>query len=221
MSQRRHTLFPVGFHGDRYLLEVVDAYLSRASHFVETGTNVGSTLRYVASRYPQVQCRSCEPDLGAFNAAQDNLRGFPRAVIDNTDSISFMQGIADWLPEHGTGLVCWLDAHGHGFRWPLREEVEFFSGRYPEAAIFIDDFKVPARPDFGFDQYDGQECSFEYICDSIVGDNREIAYPNYREHTSTHHPLRGWCLIRPRGQTSPNAERRHATAFTCSELRCA
>ena len=52
----------LGFHGDAYLLALVDALLDRAEAFVETGTNVGSTLRYVAARRPQLPCLSCEPD---------------------------------------------------------------------------------------------------------------------------------------------------------------
>ena len=57
------------------------------------------------------------------------------------------------------------------------------------------DLSTP-RPEFGFDEYDGQVCDFDYVKDSIqpgVGYRRY--YPAYSEHTSPYHPLRGWVLF--------------------------
>ena len=58
--------------------------------------------------------------------------------------------------------------------WPLREEVYYYTRKFRGGFVLIDDFRVPlaakpghAKPavveEFGFDAYDGQECSFEYI----------------------------------------------------------
>ena len=211
MATRKYVFFDIGFHGDKYLCQVVSDYLRDATHFLETGTNVGSTLQYVGSAFPHVQCISCEPDEGAFHEAVKNTRHLDNVRISNTDSISFLETIRNSLPERGRGLVCWLDAHGHGFQWPLREEVRFLSKHFPESAIFIDDFRVPDRPDFGYDAYDGQECSFQFIRDSIANERLGIAYPNYTEHTSPHHPLRGWCLMRDVNQQAKPSEVRYTS----------
>ena len=51
-----------GVHGDRRLISVANMFLSRADAFVEAGTNVGSTLSFVARRFRRVKCYGCEPD---------------------------------------------------------------------------------------------------------------------------------------------------------------
>jgi hypothetical protein len=49
---------------------------------------------------------------------------------------------------------------------------------------------------FGYDEYQGQVCSYEYVKDALDPVRRyKVYYPNYTEHTSPHHPLRGWGLI--------------------------
>jgi hypothetical protein len=93
-------------------------------------------------------------------------------------------------------VLFWLDAHGYGFKWPLREEVSFITGHFQTAYVLIDDFKVPGLDCFGYDLYDGQECSFDYIRDALDESiEYSLYYPSYTERTSRHHPLRGWGLI--------------------------
>ena len=55
---------------------------------------------------------------------------------------------------------------------------------------------VPDKPIFGYDSYNGQQCSHEYIKDAISWEDEEYSlyYPAYTEHTSRIHPLRGWGL---------------------------
>ena len=201
---RSSVLLPKGFHGDRFLIEAVHSVLKDAEYFVETGTNVGSTIRFVATKYNAIQCLSCEPDENGFRSAGCNTQGLDNVELHNVDAITFLNTLPSVLPATGKRVVCWLDAHGCGFRWPLREEVDFFTKQYPDAIIFIDDFKVPGNDKFGYDQYDGQECSLSYIRDVISDDAFEIGYPTYSEHTSSFHPLRVWCVLR-RGEESNTA----------------
>ena len=53
---------PIGFHGDNHLLRVIHRLAPTTDLFVETGTNVGTTLGWVASTFPHLECLSCEPD---------------------------------------------------------------------------------------------------------------------------------------------------------------
>lgn len=193
----RFIFHKVGFHGDQHLLSIVDSLSQHVDAFVETGTNVGSTLAYFAQTYPHIPCLSCEPDLEAFRLAQQNISGLANVTLYNQTSQQFLVT----LREKHSGIfsktpLFWLDAHGYGFQWPLKEELTFITENFPQALVLIDDFKVPGREMFGYDEYEGQVCSFDHIKDSLnPAGSYKVYYPNYTEHTSPHHPLRGWGLI--------------------------
>jgi hypothetical protein len=197
-SQRRLSpLQPVGFHGDKNLMSLVDNIMQSVHVFIETGTNVGSTITYVARTYPTTRCFSCEPDLRAYTEAVKNSRDLAGVSIYNETSKTFMERLEqehDYLFEEK--ILFWLDAHGYGFKWPLREEVNFITTKFSSAYILIDDFKVPGLDCFGFDSYKDQESSFEYLRTALSSKQEyAIYYPAYTEKTSTFHPLRGWGLI--------------------------
>ena len=198
-SEKKIVLQNLGFHGDKYLINLVDIIIKNynISYFIETGTNVGSTLKYVGENY-NVNCLSCEPDMVSYKEALKNIKEITNKNINifNIKSQSFIQHIKekmDYLYKEPT--LFWLDAHGWGFEWPLQEEISFITKNFEKGFVLIDDFKVPHLPCFGFDYYDGYECSYEYIEDFIRTDSYELYYPNYTEHTSSFHPLRGWGLI--------------------------
>jgi hypothetical protein len=194
---RRFSFYEIGFHGDRYLLQLVDLILENCGYFIETGTNVGSTLAYVARTYPHIECLSCEPDFQAFQYAVKNTTGLSNVSIYNETSQVFLKRIA----QHHTYLLAgnvsfWLDAHGYGFKWPLRDELAFITTTFNAAYVLIDDFKVPGLDCFSYDEYQDQECSFDYIQDVLNPQfEYSLYYPTYRERTSRHHLLRGWGLI--------------------------
>lgn len=192
----RGRLLSVGFHGDRYLIEVAEHLLAAAAAFVETGSNVGSTLRWVAQTFPAIPCLSCEPDPRAFSEATTNTGSLANVSVSNLPAQAFLQGgDVSELPRRR--VVFWLDAHGFGFEWPLRDEIAIITSRFDSADVLIDDFLVPGMPMFGWDSYDGQECSYDYIRDALKPERSyRLYYPSYTERTSPHHPLRGWGLIR-------------------------
>lgn len=185
-----------GFHGDRYLIDCVDRLLPHIDCFVETGANVATTLCHVATRRADLECFSCEPDPDAFAIAEAYCSDYRNVRLYPQVSETFIHTLLPNLAaEQPLGLY-WLDAHGNGFAWPLREEVEMITTLFDQAWMMIDDFLVPDLECFGYDAYDGQECSFEYIKASFnPRHSYEIYYPTYRERTSKHHPLRGWVLI--------------------------
>ena len=197
LTTSRFTFLNVGFHGDRYLLDIVDALAKNVEVFIETGANVGSTLAYFAQKYPYITCLSCEPDEEAFRLAQQNISKLPNIVLYNQTSQEFLVTIEEKHPNiFQKKVLFWLDAHGYGFKWPLQEELAFITKKFQRALILIDDFKVPGREMFGYDEYEGQICSYNYVKDSLHPRySYDVYYPNYTEHTSRHHPLRGWGLI--------------------------
>lgn len=185
-----------GFHGDKYLIKVVDSLVSDCSIFVETGSSIGTTLAYVAKKYPDKYYYSCEPDKKAFSEAKKNTKGLENIFIFNETSDDFLKRLKkDYSHIFNEKTLFWLDAHSNGFEWPLKNEISFITTNFQYPKILIDDFKVPNRPYFGFDEYDGQECSFDYIKNSIKRNNYFLVYPSYKKKTSDFHPLRGWGLL--------------------------
>ena len=201
MATRSLTPVPKGFHGDRFLLELVDALVDRVGPttgtFVETGSNVGSTLGYVARRFPALACLSCEPDPDAHAAAVEHACIRADVELFQETSQEFLVRLArDRAGIESAPILAWLDAHDYGYEWPLRDEVTYFTERFESGYLLVDDFRVPHDESFGWDAYGGRECSFEYIADAIApGVAYRVYYPAYREHTSPWHPLRGWGLL--------------------------
>lgn len=190
--------FEVGFHGDIYLLSIVDYLFSKeVTQFIETGSNVGSTLAFVGSKFPKVSCLSCEPDVSAFSEALKNTQHLDNVNLFNQLSQDFLADLLNTPqnPIFSKKTLFWIDAHGYGFEWPLKEEVNFILNRFPNCYILIDDFKVPHLDVFNYDRYKNQICSFEYISSAIPDVPYELYYPNYTKKTSTHHSLQGWGLI--------------------------
>ena len=187
----------VGFHGDHYLLALVDDLVTREriECFIETGTNVGSSLVYLAKRHPQLQALSCEQDAEACRRARGHARGLANVEIHKLASRDFLKLLAKRRGLFQKRCLFWLDAHGYGFKWPLRDEVRFIADNFAMAYVMIDDFKVPGLDCFRYDEYDGQLCSYEHIHESLGARPHQVFGPRYTDRTSRHHPLVGWGLI--------------------------
>jgi len=188
---------PTGFHGDKYLCGFVSYCLSNVNQFIETGTNVGSTLIYVLNKFPNIHAYSCEPDKEASDFVFKKISGFKNARIFNQMSPNMLYDIIAKDKEIlNKDTVFWLDAHGYGYKWPLIDEIKFITNNFKKGYIFIDDFKVPGLECFNYSKYDNQICSFDYIKNSINPNLKfNLYYPNYTKKTSQHHPLTGWGLI--------------------------
>lgn len=195
-EESRFNFFGTGFHGDVYLLELVELLLAKCAVFVETGTNVGSTLAYVAGHHPHVRCFSCEPDREAYQHAKTNIARFDNVSLSNDTSQRFFRKLLAQKETLDNEVLFWIDAHGYGFQWPLREEMSIITSRWEKAYILIDDFFVPGLDCFAYEKYAEQICSFDYIKGSLNAKHQyRLYYPSYTDRTSKHHPLVGWGLI--------------------------
>ena len=142
----RLAFYPYGFHGDRYLLELVGWIASQVELFIETGANVGSTLAYMGRTYPGLRCLSCEPDEAAYQASREHTASLQNVGLLQATSQTFLGQLSRLEPDiFERPVFFWLDAHGYGFEWPLRFELEWITSRFTSAFILIDDFKVPGR----------------------------------------------------------------------------
>ena len=190
-------LYDSGFHGDKYLLKLVDSIAYDCEYFVETGANVGSTLKYTSEKYGHMKCFSCEPDNMAYKKSLHNTNHLKNVHIFNEGAKSFLSRLGEEYSFALSGKsLLWIDAHGCGFEWPLQYEVDFVSRNFQHGYMLIDDFRVPHIDRFSYDAYEGQECSFDYIQGCISEDwSYQLYYPDYMEQTSSYHPLRGWGLF--------------------------
>src|SRR5689334_20595126 len=86
----------IGFHGDKYLLALVDDLVTREGIecFIETGTNVGTSLIYLARRHPQVRALSCEQDAEACRRARGHAQGLANVEVHNLASADFLKLLA-------------------------------------------------------------------------------------------------------------------------------
>lgn len=196
-ATNRFRFYDTGFHGDRYLQYMVDEVAKRCGVFIETGANVGSTLAYMARTHPAIHCISCEPDQEAYAQAAANTAGMKNVTLHNETSQEFIKRLKrEGLAASGQDCMFWLDAHGYGFTWPLKDELAFITSEFGSGYILIDDFKVPGLDCFLYDVYQGQICSFDFVQDSLArGIEYRLYYPAYTDRTSGHHPLCGWGLI--------------------------
>ncbi|MEM6843552.1 MAG: hypothetical protein AAF632_15090 [Bacteroidota bacterium] len=206
-----YKLWDVGFHGDKHLLNLVDYLMQQeVRYFIETGSNVGTTLTYVANQYPSISCLSCEPDKTAFEHALINTKNFSNVTLFNLLSQDLIREIDKNRKElYGAKTMFWLDAHSYGFDWPLKDEIRFIARNFLNAYILIDDFKVPEYDCFGYDTYKDQVCAHEFIKDDFGGVSYQLFYPAYTERTSYHHPLQGWGLYVIGENFTPPAHLQH------------
>lgn len=186
----------LGFHGDLHYRALADSVLEQSEFFIETGSFMGDTTFYVGSKFPNVSVVSCEPDTDRFNQALNATTSLENVKIHNLTSQELIELLSQQNSHWYSKLGCFfLDAHGYGFEWPLKQEIAFISECFERSFILIDDFLVPGYPNFGYDIFDPHVCSHDYIVDSFAKTKSwRLFYPKYWKRTSRYRPLRGWGL---------------------------
>jgi len=191
-NQTRLSVYcPVGYHGDPYLMSVVDTVVKECKQFAESGTEAGSTIGYTARMYPHLDCYSVETDKGTYELASYNTTNHPNITLINGHSLDFLKELQPASP-----ALFWLDAHSHGWGCDLGEEVDIILSRWDSGYIFLDDFEVPGQADFGFDWYESYgKLNWETVVKDITSEMQSritgLYYPNYKPPYGT----RGWLMI--------------------------
>jgi hypothetical protein len=180
------------FHGDEYLLKLVDYLMPHCIYF-ETGVHRGDTFAYVAHNYSSRFAVGCEPNENYLKEAEKKVKDLENVELFKMISQEFLPYLFENDVCDFTNLF-WLDAHGHGFIWPLAFEIEFITTHYNKSFILIDDFQVPEKPQFSYDISTGNTCSYETI-KPYIKKGYQVYYPVYTERTSKTMNLIGWGLL--------------------------
>ena len=164
-------------HGDTVLQTLVDEIIQGCgiSLFVETGTFVGDTSKYIALRHPNLKVLTCEINHRWLKLAKRFCQGIDNIEFFEGQSPLFLQQVCDILrPSNTHKALFLLDAHWNDY-WPLFDETKIVSS-LPAYVVFIDDFEVPDKPIFHYDNYQGiKNCLATHA--GVLGDGCYV--PNY------------------------------------------
>lgn len=155
----------LGYEGDTFIHWELQKLVQ---HFeikiiIETGTFLGATTKRLAEFAE------------AVFTIENQKENFEKAVEANKhlNNIKyFLGGSQDMLQQvlevndefkGNVNVLFFLDAHWYDY-CPLLDELDIIAKHNNiRPVIVIHDFKVPGKPEFGFDSYKGQDFEFEWI----------------------------------------------------------
>jgi hypothetical protein len=186
----------LGFHGDHNLLKIVEYLIGSSKYYIETGTHIGHTFHYMCRTYSYIKCLGCEPAKGRFETVAKRVAPFKHTKVFHETSQKFLKRLDRYYTRmFDKSALIWLDAHSKEFKWPLKEEIEFFTYKMPKSLILIDDFKVPNNPQFRFNKFGNQRYTLQYIKQYVHKDAKPYLYlPKYGKNMKPK-SFTGWLLI--------------------------
>lgn len=131
---------------------------------VETGTDNGLSAVELSKMADLVF--SVDVDLERIALAHKNIAtaGRNNIVLVAGNSPSVLSALKYLLPEE---TLYFLDAHHWAMSyWPLRDEILAIPSG--EGVIVLHDIQVPGHPELGFDTYNGQHFTYEYVKDVLT-----------------------------------------------------
>lgn len=160
-----------GFEGDAIARDTIERILGERciDIVIETGTYLGSSTRRFAEMPGVNHVFSIEVNPEHWAKANENLKDLkPKVNLLKGNSPEALDILLQMIPNHGPRLFFFLDAHWEEYN-PLLDELRVIAefNRIPKPVIAIHDFKVPGRPDLGFDSYKGQDYDFEWIQSAV------------------------------------------------------
>lgn len=141
---------------------------------IECGSAMGGTTKWLAENFDKVVTIEINPVFQSFCMERtDNCNNIEYVLSDSTEVLEYL------LEQNCSSVLLFLDDH-----WlenlPLMEELRLIAASGQTPVIVIHDFKVPERPELGFDSYNGQDFEWEWIKPSIEAiygvDGYEIEY---------------------------------------------
>lgn len=158
----------LGFEGDTILSETVKNLCEKnnITWVIETGTFRGATTKRIADWVDRVD--TIEVDANNYAIAKSELASRDNVAIHHGSSDVVLEEILKAYKKKGArpNLFCFLDAHWQEHN-PLLNELAIIAKYNWKPIILIHDFKVPGRPELGYDQYGDIVYEWAWIKDSI------------------------------------------------------
>lgn len=166
-----------GFEGDNFIKDELKKLIKKhkLKLIVETGTYLGGTTKQFASMADRVI--TIEIDSNNFLRASKFLEGTENVKTYLGSSPDILRKICPGIKDEKA--LYFLDAHW-GNVCPLKNELKVIAGNGIRPVIAIHDWVVPGT-DFGFDSYNGQPFTYEWIkaeLDEIYGEGSYKYYYN-------------------------------------------
>lgn len=159
-----------GFEGDTFLAEKVKSLIKEFNiqHIYETGSYRGwTTKRFCEFMGDGNKVCTIEIDEENYKIAKKNLEGTGAILLKGSSEKVLDSALYNYSYAHvDNNILFYLDAHFNSY-CPLLDELRVISGNAITPVIVIHDFKVPGRPDLGFDEYNGQPFTWEWIKESV------------------------------------------------------
>lgn len=165
----------------------------KISTVIETGTYHGDTTEWLCKNFENVY--TIEYDERYLNIAKEKLSHYSNVTIFKGRSQDILGDILE-KNKHETNII-FLDAHW--YENPVIKELDVIKESGTKPIIAIHDFKVPNRPDLGYDIYPEQNIVYdwEWISKKIIdifGDSGySIEYNTYSDEN-----MRGCIFILPK-----------------------
>lgn len=155
----------LAFNGDTLLQQ---EFLKLKQRFaidtiIETGTHVGYTTAVLAEHYNAVH--TIETKQEYFDRAKaycQDKPGFSKINFCFGSSVEWLPRLLATLPS-SKRIQVYLDGHWEGEPTPLLKELAAIAASGHKPVLMIHDFVVPGHPELGFDTYDGQPYTYEWI----------------------------------------------------------
>lgn len=178
----------IGFNGQFSKHEIFRDLLATFPFdgFVETGTYMGATTRFLAAHNKPVY--SLEIDSASHAAAQAQLINQRHVRVLLGDSAYLLGHLTADLLADSDLIFFYLDAHW-GDRVPLPDELNIIAEQHPRAVVVVDDFKIEDDEAYGYDSYpNGQEITIRFLDAEIRRHGWEVFFPRLpgvQDHMNT------------------------------------
>lgn len=153
-----------GFEGDEYLGEEIKKLCKRnnVDLIIETGTYRGFTTKRLAEI---AETYTVELNRDFFEQSRANIGENPKIKQFCNNTVDFLRTELDLVADRK--ILFFLDAHFYNQPCPLLDELLVIAAKKIKPVIVIHDFVNPNYPEYGFDSYNGQDFTWEWIKPSI------------------------------------------------------
>jgi hypothetical protein len=144
---------------------------------VETGTFRGTTTLFMHEA-SGVDVYSCELSDRYFEYAVARIGSAGGIHLYRQDSREFLARLGEDGGLTEKTVFFYLDAHWNA-EFPLVEELRIICRHFARPIIMIDDFEVPDRADYDFDDYGEDAVLSIDILDPVLTEDMSLFYPNW------------------------------------------